>query len=74
MKKISFVIACYNEAKNIEPMYQRLTAVLALLPNYTYEIIFVDNASTDVSHDVFNHLVNESYGLGCSAPIRTRRN
>jgi dolichol-phosphate mannosyltransferase len=57
MKKISFVIACYNEAKNIRLMYERITAVMQQLPNYAHEIIFVDNASTDSSMMIFHELV-----------------
>lgn len=47
-KKLSFVIPVYNEAGNIPLLYRELTAVLADLP-YTYELIFVDDGSTDTS-------------------------
>ncbi len=38
-KKISIVTACYNEAGNIEELYERITAVMAGFPRYDYEII-----------------------------------
>lgn len=48
-RRISVVVACYNEADNIGPMYERLTSVLQSLERYDYEIIFVDNDSIDDS-------------------------
>ena len=48
-KRISVVVACYNESDNIGPMYERLSAVLQTLDRYDYEILFVDNDSIDDS-------------------------
>ncbi len=46
MKKflLSVIIPVYNEEKNIEPLLKRLMPVLN---NYSYEVIFVDDGSTD---------------------------
>lgn len=44
MKKISIMIPCYNEVENVEAMIQVFQAEL---PQYDYEILFIDNASTD---------------------------
>ncbi|MDR3159922.1 MAG: glycosyltransferase family 2 protein [Zoogloeaceae bacterium] len=49
MKLISIVTPCYNEEDNILPLTERIRAVFALLPQYRYEHIFIDNASTDDS-------------------------
>jgi len=38
---------CYNEAGNVEPLYERVRAVFAGLTGYSYEHLFIDNASTD---------------------------
>jgi glycosyltransferase involved in cell wall biosynthesis len=47
-KKISIVIPCYNDAKSVSRMHERLTQVFGNdLPNYDYEIIFVDDRSPD---------------------------
>ena len=47
---ISVVIPSYNEEKSVREMYDRLVAVFRdSLPAYDYEIIFVDDYSTD--HD-----------------------
>lgn len=45
-KLISIVTACFNEAENIEELYERVRATMAKLP-YDYEHICIDNASTD---------------------------
>jgi undecaprenyl-phosphate 4-deoxy-4-formamido-L-arabinose transferase len=52
---LSVVIPVYNEAANLEALYQRLTATLdALLNNQhkSYEIIFTNDGSRDNSIDV----------------------
>lgn len=56
MKKISICIACYNEEKNIENTYHRLTDILSKISNYEYEIIFEDNCSKDSSEKILREL------------------
>ena len=48
-KRISVVVSCYDEAENIGPMHERLSAVLQSIDRYDYEILFVDNDSIDDS-------------------------
>lgn len=51
-KKISVVIPCYNEEKSIDIMYNRLIDVFSeRLPRYNFEIIYVDDFSTDNTRD-----------------------
>ena len=48
MKKISIMIPCYNEEENVVPMSEAVTELFEKeLPQYDYEILFIDNASTD---------------------------
>lgn len=47
MKLISIVTPCYNEEENIEEIYKQVKAVVSKIPNYRFEHIFIDNASTD---------------------------
>ncbi|MBP3543465.1 MAG: glycosyltransferase, partial [Lachnospiraceae bacterium] len=48
MKKISVVIPCYNEEENVVPISEAVIAEFQKsLPNYDYEIIFIDNDSQD---------------------------
>ncbi len=48
MKTITVVIPTYNEEDNVLPLYEAVTEQFSLhLPGYNYEILFIDNASTD---------------------------
>ncbi len=51
MKKISIVTSCFNEEDNISILYKKLLAIIDNLPRYEFEIIFIDNASTDFTQD-----------------------
>ena len=60
MKKISVVIPSYNEEKSVRLMYDRLNSVFHThLPQYDYEIIFVDDYSTDGTRDAIRALAGE---------------
>lgn len=53
MKKISVLIPCYNEVENVELMAMAVCNVMnEALPEYDYEILFIDNCSTDGTRDV----------------------
>src|SRR5262249_24358349 len=47
MNHISVMTPCYNEAGNVDAIYARIRAVFDALPGYTYEHVFIDNASSD---------------------------
>lgn len=47
MKLISVVTPCYNEEENVELLYEEVKKVFRGLKDYTYEHIFMDNASKD---------------------------
>jgi len=52
MKKISIMVPCYNETENVEPMCEALVELLTSnLSKYDYEIVIIDNASTDGTRD-----------------------
>src|SRR5580700_7068870 len=67
---LSIVIPIHNEEPSILPLYDRLTAVLELLRR-SYEILFVDDASTDRSFELLANLVETD---GHLKVIRPRRN
>ena len=48
MEKISIVVPCYNEEKNINNFYEEMIKTLEKVKeNYSYEIIFVNDGSND---------------------------
>lgn len=47
MKTISISVPCYNEEENVEELYRRVREIFKQLPGYRYELLFIDNASTD---------------------------
>ncbi len=50
-KLISIGIICFNEEPNIAPAYQELTQVIKANKNYNFELIFIDNGSTDKTRE-----------------------
>src|SRR5919112_3412107 len=67
---ISIVIPIHNEEPAILPLYDRLTTVLEAM-NKPYEILFVDDASTDRSFELLANLVETDHHLKV---LRLRRN
>ena len=46
-KLVSIVTPCYNEEDNVEELHTQITQIMWELPEYDYELIYIDNASTD---------------------------
>jgi len=67
---LSVVIPVYNEAANLEPLCQQLTETLDRA-GYSYEIIFVDDGSTDDSFEILQARHNHDPRVGV---IQFRRN
>src|SRR5215813_933861 len=70
MAVLSIVIPIHNEEPSILPLYDRLTAVLEQVQR-PYEILFVDDASSDRSFELLQNLVETD---GHLKVIRLRRN
>jgi glycosyltransferase involved in cell wall biosynthesis len=47
IRTVTVLTPCYNEAENVRALYERVRAVFLPLDGYTYEHLFIDNASTD---------------------------
>ena len=56
---ISIVIPVYNEEKNIPEVHARLTKVIETLPDYSFEVLLIDNASKDGSSTLCKELTNK---------------
>jgi len=64
MSKISIVIPCYNEEENAALMAQELTALMRTkLSNYEYEIIFIDNDSTDLTRTILRKICKDDKNI-----------
>ena len=64
MKKlISVMMPCYNEAENVEQAYREVRRIFENLPQYDYEHIFIDNASTDQTVAILKRLAAEDRRL-----------
>lgn len=75
---LSIVVPAYNESKRILPTLEKIAAYLARQP-YSYEVIVVDDASTDLTpsvvmafgarHPWFHLIINER-NMGKGASVR----
>lgn len=56
VKKISVLVPTYNELGNVGPLSEAITAEFRKLPQYDYEIVFIDNDSKDGTRDKIREL------------------
>lgn len=54
---ISVVATCYNEQDNLDELYRRVREVFSKIHGHNFELILVDNASTDKSLVKYKRLV-----------------
>ena len=60
-KVISVMIPCYNEVENVEAISKAVINIIEnKLAQYDYELIFIDNNSTDGTKDVLRRLCIEN--------------
>ncbi len=61
MKKISIVIPCYNEEENVVPISEAVVEIMEKeLPEYDYELLFIDNDSTDNTRPLLRELCKKN--------------
>ena len=68
---LSIVIPCYNEADTLPLLLERLEMVLQSLADIEFEILLVDDGSTDATHKVIEKSRKDSSHIGY---IRLARN
>jgi glycosyltransferase involved in cell wall biosynthesis len=61
IQTISVLTPCYNEADNVEALYERVRAVFDGLGVYAYEHVFIDNASTDETACILRRLAAKDH-------------
>ncbi|MED3123299.1 glycosyltransferase family 2 protein [Bacillus wiedmannii] len=52
MKTITILVPAYNEEEVLDQLYSRLTGVFQGIPNYNFEILFVNDGSKDRTLDI----------------------
>ncbi len=64
MKKLSILIPTYNEIDNIEPLTKEIITVMTQqLPSYLYEILIIDNYSTDGTREKIKELCKKNKNI-----------
>ena len=59
-KTISVMIPCYNEEENARPIYEAVKDEIKInLPEYNYEILFIDNKSKDNTRKIIEEICTE---------------
>lgn len=70
MKKISVLIPCYNEESNVKLMAEAIVKELQNLQNYDYEIVFIDNYSTDNTRNLLEEICAENHKIKAIFNVR----
>ncbi len=56
MKKISIIVSCYNEEESLPLFHKEVSKVMKELSSYEYELIFVNDGSSDKTLEVIKEL------------------
>lgn len=65
MKKISIVSPCFNEEENIQTFYNEVSKTISQIKNLDFEIIFVNDGSTDNTSKIIGELNKEDKRVKC---------
>lgn len=60
MKKVSIMVPCYNEQDNVVPISEAIVRQMEALPQYDYELLFIDNCSTDNTRPLLRKICSEN--------------
>ena len=63
MKKISVVIPVYNEEEILKTSYTKVKYILENIDRYDYEIIFIDDGSTDRTLEILEEISAENKNI-----------
>ena len=59
MKLISVITPCYNEEENVRELYSQVKSIFDELQGYSYEHIFIDNASKDRTVSILKEIAGK---------------
>ena len=62
-KLVSFVIPCYRSEQTIGGVVEEINSTMADLPQYTYEIILVNDASPDNTFETIRDLCQKQFNI-----------
>ncbi len=64
MKTVSILVPTYNEEENVLPLADAVRKVFSdKLPDYKYELVFIDNDSTDKTRELIRNMCSEDKGI-----------
>ena len=69
-KTITLFTPCYNEEENIELLYNGVNSVTEKMPEYNFEHVFIDNASTDNTLSILKQLAARDSRVKIIANVR----
>ena len=55
-KLVSIMVPCFNEEENVIPISEAIIDQMDKLPQYDYELLFIDNCSTDQTQTLLREL------------------
>src|SRR3984893_15944654 len=58
IRTVTVLTPCYNEAENVRALYERVRGVFQPLDEYSYEHVFIDNASTDETVSILREIAS----------------
>ncbi len=59
-KKVSIMVPCYNEEENVLAISAAIVKQMEALPQYDYELLFIDNCSTDNTRALIRQVCAEN--------------
>jgi glycosyltransferase involved in cell wall biosynthesis len=61
MKTVSILVPCYNEEENVFPICNAVVSIMEKMMKYNYELVFIDNHSTDNTRILLRELCSKNY-------------
>ena len=63
MDKISVIVPCYNEEESLPLFYKEINKVIDKMSNVSFELIFVDDGSSDRTLDIIKQFLKKDTNI-----------